>query len=106
MPVLETSSSNLQINMYEGSVGPISGKWGGTPGVGSRKVCRVYSARRPETIRRGANHPQYSYGGETLEAKAERSRRLAELRDLECLMLALGMLDGSRWRGRRPKRQV
>ncbi|MEY4783366.1 MAG: hypothetical protein RIR41_1301 [Pseudomonadota bacterium] len=33
---------------------------------------------------RGANHPQYRHGRETLEAKGERSRGLTELRDLEC----------------------
>ncbi len=70
--------------------------------MGSGKVCRMYGARRPETIRRGANHPQYRHGGETLEAKAERSRRLAELRDLEALSLELGLATGPRWRGRKP----
>ena len=76
------------------------------PAAFGMAVCRYHGARRPETIKRGANHPQYRHGGETLEAKAERSRRLTELGDLECLMLALGVLDGSRWRGRRPRRQV
>ena len=34
MPVLETPPSNVQINMYAGSMGPISGKWGAPPGWG------------------------------------------------------------------------
>jgi hypothetical protein len=72
------------------------------PAAFGMAVCRYHGARRPETIRRGANHPQYRHGGETLEAKAERSRRLAELRDLEALSLALGMETGPRWRGRKP----
>jgi hypothetical protein len=45
----------------------------------------MHGARRPETVRRGANHPQYRHGRETLVAKAERSRRLKELGDLEAL---------------------
>lgn len=51
---------------------------------------------------RGANHPQYRHGQETLEAKAERSQRLAELRELEEMMFKLGLAGGPRWRGRKP----
>ena len=63
----------------------------------------MHGARRPETIKRGAIHPQYRHGGETLEAKAERSRRLTELRVLEAALYAHGMATGPRWRGRKPK---
>ena len=52
---------------------------------------------------RGANHPQYRHGQETLEAKAERSKKLAELRELEALAFATGIAAGHRWRGRKPK---
>lgn len=42
---------------------------------------------------------------ETLEAKAERSAMLAELRGLEGLSVALGLIPpgAPRWRGRKPK---
>jgi hypothetical protein len=40
---------------------------------------------------------------QTLPAKAERSAKLAELRDLESEMAKLGVLEGPRWRGRKPK---
>lgn len=73
------------------------------PAAFGMSVCRYHGARQACTIGRGANHPQYRHGEETLEAKAERSRRLAELRDLEALSFALGLARGSRWRGRRPK---
>ena len=63
---------------------------------------RYHGARKPETIMRGANHPQYRHGEETLAAKAERSQRLEELRNLEALSFALGMASGPRWRGRKP----
>lgn len=67
-------------------------------------VCRYHGARKPETVRRGASHPQYRHGGETLEAKAERSKKLAELRELEALSFALGLVPERtpRWRGRKP----
>ena len=66
------------------------------------KVCRYHGARKPETIMRGANHPQYRHGGETLAAKAERRQRLGELRELEALSFAMGLAAGPRWRGRKP----
>ena len=72
------------------------------PAAYGMKVCRYHGARKPETIRRGANHPQHRHGLETGESKAERSRRLAELRDLEALSFALGAATGPRWRGRKP----
>ena len=67
------------------------------------KTCRVHGARRPGTIKNGADHPQYRHGQETLEAKANRSAKLTELRGLEATMALLGALDGPRWRGRKPK---
>lgn len=55
-------------------------------------TCRYHGARKPETIRKGANHPQYRHGQETLEAKAERSKVLAELREIEALSFAYGLV--------------
>jgi hypothetical protein len=55
---------------------------------------------------RGATHPQYRHGEETLAAKAERSKRLAELRDLEALSFSLGLATGPRWRGRKVQHDV
>jgi hypothetical protein len=73
------------------------------PAAFGMAVCRYHGARKPETVRRGANHPQYRHGGETLAAKAERSRVLVELRQLEALSFSLGLAMGSRWRGRKPR---
>ena len=72
------------------------------PAAFGMAVCRYHGARKPNMVKRGANHPQYRHGGETLEAKAERSRGLAELRELEALSFALGLASGPRWRGRKP----
>jgi hypothetical protein len=70
------------------------------------RVCRYHGAKKPDTIKRGADHPQYRHGGETLKAKAERSRKLTELRELEALSFALGLASGMRWRGQKPKADV
>jgi len=73
------------------------------PAAHGMPVCRNHGARRPETVRRGAAHPQFRTGAETLTAKAQRSAKLAELRELEADMVQLGMLRGKRWPGRKPK---
>lgn len=73
------------------------------PAAYGMSVCRYHGAKKPETIKRGANHPQYRHGGETLDAKAERSKKLAELRELEALSFELGLSIGPRWRGRKPR---
>lgn len=72
------------------------------PAAYGMRVCRYHGAKKSEAIKRGANHPQYRHGQETLEAKAERSQRLGELRELEALSFALGMATGPKWRGRKP----
>jgi hypothetical protein len=66
------------------------------------KVCKFHGARGPSSIKRGVDHPGYRHGQETLPAKAERSAKLAELRDIEAEMALVGVLDGPRWRGRKP----
>ena len=70
----------------------------------SGRVCRMHGARRPGTIRRGANCPQYRHGRETLEAKAERHEMAVFFHEAESLMLRLGMLapGSTRTRGRKP----
>ena len=67
-------------------------------------VCRMHGARRPETIMRGANHPQYRHGGETQKAKAERHEMAVFFNETENLMARLGMLapGSTRTRGRKP----
>ena len=72
------------------------------PAAYGMPVCRFHGARRPGTIKRGKDHPQYKTGKETLAAKAERSAKLTELRELETLSFELGLATGPRWRGRKP----
>jgi hypothetical protein len=73
------------------------------PAAYGMAVCRYHGARKPETIIRGARHPQHRHGQETLAAKAERSNRLSELRDLEAMMFEWGLASGTKWRGRKPR---
>ena len=73
------------------------------PAAYGLSVCRMHGARPPQTILRGSEHPSYKHGRETLEAKAERSAKLVELRDLESLMHALKMTSARRMPGRKPK---
>jgi hypothetical protein len=80
-----------------------SGQRCNNPATHGMPVCRVHGARRPETIRRGAKHPAYLHGQETQEAQATRSMKLTELRDLEAAMIVLGLHEGARWPGRKPK---
>lgn len=73
------------------------------PAAYGMAVCRYHGARKPETIMQGANHPRYKHGQETITAKAKRSKRLVELRELEALSFAFGLVTAPRWRGRKPR---
>lgn len=64
-------------------------------------VCRFHGARRPETVLRGPNHPQYRHGRETHEARRNRVEAMTRIR----LLADLGVLGGilkRRVPGRRP----
>ena len=66
--------------------------------------CRYHGARRPETILRGANHPQFRHGNETKEAKNQRQKSSRRLHELVDLGNAIGMFQArTKLRGRKPK---
>jgi len=71
------------------------------------KTCRVHGARKPATILRGKDHPQYKDGSQILEARAEYSAAAARLRTLEQIMVDTGMAgaDFKRTRGPKPFNQ-
>ena len=75
------------------------------PAAFGMPTCRMHGARRPETVKKGKEHPSYIHGKCTLTAKAEYSAASARLRDLENLMHLLGMTTAARWAGRKPKPQ-
>lgn len=74
------------------------------PAAFGMNFCKYHGSRPSSTVRRGADHPAFKHGQETLEAKAERSNRLAELRVLEATIFDLGLASTGvhRWRGRKP----
>lgn len=74
------------------------------PAAYGMAVCRYHGARRPETIMRGASHPQHKHGKETLEAKAKRHQMSTFFHETESLMFELGMMapGSTRTRGRKP----
>ena len=76
------------------------------PAAFGMKICRYHGARRPDTVKQGADHPRYRHGQETYEAKTKRSLVLRELHDLEALSFAYGLAKGPRWRGRKPNAQL
>ena len=57
------------------------------------KTCRLHGARKKSLIKRGKGHPNYRHGMETLVAKRERSKKLAELREIDKDLTARGIIS-------------
>jgi hypothetical protein len=66
------------------------------------RVCRFHGARKPKSILRGTQHPNYKHGRETLEAKAKRSAGLTRLRKIEDTLVDGSFFKLPRSRGRKP----
>ena len=66
------------------------------------RTCRLHGARKPNSIKRGIDHPNYLHGTETLERKRQRSIKLAELREIEDNLITLGLIRSKRTVGRKP----
>lgn len=75
------------------------------PAAFGMATCRYHGARRPETVRRGVEHPQYKGGQETLQAKQQRSQALARIAVYEEVLAQAGQLCGPRTRGPKPKQR-
>jgi hypothetical protein len=73
------------------------------PAAYGQKACRFHGAHRSVTRLTGPNNPSYKHGRETNEARAERRVRIKELQDLENAGRKLGMIVGSKTRGRKIK---
>ena len=56
------------------------------------QTCRLHGARQPRSIKRGKGHPNYRHGMETLVAKHERSKKLAELKAIEADLRTKGLI--------------
>ncbi len=72
------------------------------PAAFGMPVCRFHGARKPETVKHGADHPQYKHGQETLQMKQAHREASARLRVLESLMHCLGMTKAKRTPGPKP----
>ncbi len=70
-----------------------SGRQCENPAAFGMTKCRMHGARRRSAILSGASHPNYKHGWETIEAKARRARKLADLREIERLMIACKLID-------------
>jgi len=70
------------------------------------RTCRLHGARRQNTIKRGKCHPNYRHGTETIEAKRQRSKKLAELREIEDDLIERGLIRSKRTVGRKPNYSV
>ena len=65
------------------------------------RTCRMHGARKPESIKRGKDHPNFVTGNRTLEAQAEQSATACRLQQLEDAMHVLEMTTAKRSRGRK-----
>ena len=72
------------------------------PAAHGCKTCRLHGARRQNTIKRAKSHPNFRHAMETLEAKRQRSKKLAELREIETDLITLGLIRSKRTVGRKP----
>ena len=66
------------------------------------KTCRLHGARRKSSIKRREQHPNYLHGNETIEAKRQRSKKLAELRQVEDDLIRRGLIKCKWTVGRKP----
>ena len=65
-------------------------------------TCRMHGARHKSSIKRGEEHPNYQHGMETISSKLTRSKKLAELREIEDDLIARGLIKCKRMTGRKP----
>lgn len=73
------------------------------PAAYGSPVCRNHGARRPESIKYGAEHPSYKHGNRTKAAEQQASQDAARLRTLEAMAHDAGLIRGPRMSGRKPK---
>ena len=69
-------------------------------------VCRFHGARRPDTVKRGSDHPQYLHGRETQQRRQARQEAAIRLRNLEDLMRLFRFTTARRTPGRKPGYKV
>ena len=73
------------------------------PAAHGCRTCRMHGARKRETIKQGADHPQYRHGKRTKAYEEESSRTTAKLEALETLGYAMDYMIGPKTRGPKSK---
>jgi hypothetical protein len=63
----------------------------------------MHGAHRPHTVLKGPNHPNYQHGNATKQARHEHSIAMARIYALEEIGYRIGMFEGPRFVGRKPK---
>ena len=78
-----------------------TGKRCKNPAAYGCKTCRYHGARR--NILKGTKHPNYKHGNRTKESMATYSYKVAELDHLEAIAHSVGIIEGPKRSGRKPK---
>ncbi len=81
-----------------------SGKQCKNPAAYGQKACRFHGAHRLVIKLLGKDNPAYKHGKETNKARTERRERIKELQDLEDVGRKLGIIGGTKTRGRKVKK--
>ena len=78
-----------------------SGEQCKNPAAYGQKACRFHGAHRSVTKLVGKDNPAYKHGKETNKARSERRERIKELQGLEDEGRRLGVIVGTKTRGRK-----
>jgi hypothetical protein len=62
------------------------------PAAFGMNTCRYHGARKRNTLRHGAEHPQYRHGMETLDAKRHRCECFQKLKKYEIELKSAGLI--------------
>jgi hypothetical protein len=76
------------------------------PAAYNCRACRMHGAHKSRRSLLGADHPQYTNGYETKEARAERSWLSVKLLYLRDIGDRINLFVGTKTRGRRPNRYI
>lgn len=69
-----------------------SGQRCNNPAAYECRVCRVHGARRPENIKRGADHPNHVHGERSLEGIKSHRESMQRIRELAFIAKKLGVI--------------
>lgn len=73
------------------------------PAAYGMATCRYHGARKPDTVRRGEDHPQYRHGRFAQATRTQYRDDMRKLRDIERLVYQAGLGSEVQRRGRPPE---